>query len=454
MPMTKRRIRVLAVSFLAAAFAVTAGFAVQGHARAARYRLLADNSYRHAFTELVTAVGELDSALQKGTYASTSSLFSSLCTQAYGKALAAQTAIGELPYGSVELEQTAAFLAKAGDYAMALSRGAWQNEVCTAEERETLRGLSAAAGELYATLQALESELYAGTVEAEDLAAVQHRLSRAMEDGTVTAGSVFQDVEADFPEVPTLVYDGPFSEHLTNRTPKMLEGMPQADEAAAREAAASFLDLKPEIFTLASAGEGALPTYGFSALVDGGTVWVEVTRTGAQVLSVINDRPVGEAVLSAEEGQAQAAAFLSEHGFPDMAPSYYIQRDNVLTVNFAAVQDGVVCYPDLVKVSVALDGGRIVGFEDHGYLMNHGSRDLAQPTVSLARAQAAVGDGLSILAHQMAVIPTSGQYEVLCHEFKCRREDGGHALVYIDAFTGQERQILLLLEDETGTLVL
>ena len=169
MPMTKRRIRVLAVSFLAAAFAVTAGFAVQGHARAARYRLLADNSYRHAFTELVTAVGELDSALQKGTYASTSSLFSSLCTQAYGKALAAQTAIGELPYGSVELEQTAAFLAKAGDYAMALSRGAWQNEVCTAEERETLRGLSAAAGELYATLQALESELYAGTVEAEGI---------------------------------------------------------------------------------------------------------------------------------------------------------------------------------------------------------------------------------------------------------------------------------------------
>ena len=160
-----------------------------------------------------------------------------------------------------------------------------------------------------------------------------------MEDGTVTAGSVFQDVEADFPEVPTLVYDGPFSEHLTNRTPKMLEGMPQADEATAREAAASFLDLKPDIFTLASAGEGALPTYGFSALVDGGTVWVEVTRTGAQVLSVINDRPVGEAVLSAEEGQAQAAAFLSEHGFPDMAPSYYIQRDNVLTVNFAAVQD-------------------------------------------------------------------------------------------------------------------
>ena len=32
LPMTKRRIRVLAVSFLAAAFAVTAGSLLQGHA--------------------------------------------------------------------------------------------------------------------------------------------------------------------------------------------------------------------------------------------------------------------------------------------------------------------------------------------------------------------------------------------------------------------------------------
>ena len=74
--MEKRRKQVLAASFLAGAFAVTAGFAVQGHARAAQYRRMLDNTYQHAFTELATAAGELDVALRKVTYATSPELFS------------------------------------------------------------------------------------------------------------------------------------------------------------------------------------------------------------------------------------------------------------------------------------------------------------------------------------------------------------------------------------------
>lgn len=142
--MEKRRKQVLAASFLAGAFAVTAGFAVQGHARAAQYRRMLDNTYQHAFTELATAAGELDVALRKVTYATSPELFSALCAQAYSKALAAQSALGELPYGNVELEQTAAFLAKTGDYAMALARDAYGETACTEAHRETLRGLAGA----------------------------------------------------------------------------------------------------------------------------------------------------------------------------------------------------------------------------------------------------------------------------------------------------------------------
>lgn len=146
--MEKRRKQVLAASFLAGAFAVTAGFAVQGHARAAQYRRMLDNTYQHAFTELATAAGELDVALRKVTYATSPELFSALCAQAYSKALAAQSALGELPYGNVELEQTAAFLAKTGDYAMALARDAYGETACTEAHRETLRGLAGAASTL------------------------------------------------------------------------------------------------------------------------------------------------------------------------------------------------------------------------------------------------------------------------------------------------------------------
>lgn len=453
--MEKRRVRVLAASFTAAAFAVSVGFGVQGYARAEDYRRQLDNGYRQAFTELTTAAGELDAALEKVTYATTPSLFASLCAQAYAKALAAQTALGELPYGNVELEQTAAFFAKAGDYAMAMARGASGEGVCTDENRETLRGLAAAAGELSATLQALQPQLDGGALHPEDVAAVEARLAAAAEDGgQITGGSAFQTVEADFPQVPTLIYDGPFSEHLSSRTPQMLEGLPQVTEEEARRAAAAFAGLRAEVFTRTSDGAGNLPAWGFSALADGGELYVEITKQGGQVLQMLSSRPVGEAALSRKEGVEQAAAFLEEHGYRDMAPSYFLEGDGILTVHFAPVLDGVYCYPDLVKVGVALDNGDVVSFEAHGYLMKHGAREPAAPAVSADEAAERVDSSLTVLSRQLALIPTGGEYEVLCHEFKCQNADGGHVLVYVNAATGQQERILLLLEDENGTLVI
>ena len=453
--MEKRRVRVLAASFTAAAFAVSVGFGVQGYARAEDYRRQLDNGYRQAFTELTTAAGELDAALEKVTYATTPALFAVLCAQAYAKALAAQTALGELPYGNVELEQTAAFFAKAGDYAMAMARGAGAEGVCTDENRETLRGLAAAAGELSATLQALQLQLDGGALHPEDVAAVEARLAAAAEDGgQITSGSAFQTVEADFPQVPTLIYDGPFSEHLSGRTPQMLEGLPQVTEEEARRAAAAFAGLRAEVFTRTSDGAGNLPAWGFSALADGGELYVEITKQGGQVLQMLSSRPVGEAALSRKEGVEQAAAFLEEHGYRDMAPSYFLEGDGILTVHFAPVLDGVYCYPDLVKVGVALDNGDVVSFEAHGYLMNHGAREPAAPAVSADEAAERVDSSLTILSRQLALIPTGGEYEVLCHEFKCQNADGGHVLVYVNAATGQQERILLLLEDENGTLVI
>ena len=453
--MEKRRVRVLAASFTAAAFAVSVGFGVQGHIRAEDYRRQLDNGYRQAFTELTTAAGELDAALEKVTYATTPALFASLCAQAYAKALAAQSALGELPYGNVELEQTAAFFAKAGDYAMAMARGAGAEGVCTDESRETLRGLAAAAGELSATLQALQLQLDGGALHPEDVAAVEARLAAAAEDGgQITSGSAFQTVEADFPQVPTLIYDGPFSEHLSGRTPQMLEGLPQVTEEEARRAAAAFAGLRAEVFTRTSDGAGELPAWGFSALADGGELYVEITKQGGQVLQMLSSRPVGEAALSRKEGVEQAAAFLEEHGYRDMAPSYFLEGDGILTVHFAPVLDGVYCYPDLVKVGVALDNGDVVSFEAHGYLMNHGAREPAAPAVSADEAAERVDSSLTVLSRQLALIPTGGEYEVLCHEFKCQNADGGHVLVYVNAATGQQERILLLLEDENGTLVI
>lgn len=449
--MTKRR-KILTTSFLAAAFAVAVGFALQGHHQAAMYERQLANSYRHAFSELATAAGELDTALKKATYATTDPLRSVLYSQVYAKALTAQYALGELPYGNVELEQTAAFFAKVGDYAAALAH---EREPVSEETTDTLAQLAQAATALSRSLYSLQSDLDAGSARLEDLAAVQQRLSAAWDgENAVESGSTFQTIEAEFPEVPSLIYDGPFSEHLTDKVPLALEGMAAVSQDEARARAAAFLSLPPEVLTLTSVSEGVLPTYSFSGSVDGGEVYVEVTRQGGQILHYFTDRVVTDAALSVDEAILVAHNYLTALGYPVMAETYYTEDGRTLTLNLAYTQDGVICYPDLVKVTVALDNGRLVGFEAHGYLSNHRVRADLTFGVDMETARDAVSPALTVLSYQPALIPTDGEYEVLCHEFKCANDDGEKVLVYINAATGLEEKILLLLEDESGTLVL
>lgn len=447
--------KVLTASYVAAAFLVVGGFAVLGHARAAAYRNTLSNVYQHAFSELTASVYEVDSALQKLSYATSPSLISSLCTEVFGKAMLAQMALGELPYGNVELEHTAAFIAKAGDYAAALSKSAAVNGACSAEERQNLRALAAASSSLSQMLTDLETDLYRGAITMEDLSNAEARLSAATEQGgPITAGSSYQNIESEFPQIPSLVYDGPFSEHLSNRTPKLLEGKTAYSQGQALTAAADFLRVKPEILTLTGTVEGNLPAWGFSGAIEGGEVYLEVSQQGGVVVQMLSSRAAGEAAFSAEEAKIAALEFLAERGYQGLTPTYYISKANILTVNLAYTQDGVLCYPDLIKVSVALDTCRVVGFEARGYLMNHTPRTLSQPAISEVDAQAVVGSDLTILSRQLALIPTGGEYEVLCYEFKCETADGKHCLVYVNAQTGAEERILLLLEDETGTLVI
>lgn len=446
----KRRLRRARVVFLVAAFVVAAGFAIQGKAEARAYRRQLTSAYYHAFSELSTASRELDTALRKSLYTTPGPLRESLYRQIYAKALAAQYALGELPYGNVELERTAAFYAKAGDYAAALCREDG------ADALENLGALANVSRTLNQALDDLRLDLDAGALELPQVRQAEAALAQAVERGAQQlGGSVFQDVESAFQELPTLIYDGPFSEHMTRATPKALEGLPDVTQEQARQAAADFLHVSPAALTLLSAGEGTPPTYAFTLPQDGGSGYVEVTRQGGKVLCYFQDRAPGAPTMGAEEAVELAQNYLANWGFARMEPSYHIQREGAITIHFAPVVGDVYCYPDLVKVTIGLDDGTLLGYEAHGYLNQHRERAFEPPAVGRDAAATAVPQGLEVLSAQTALIPTAGGTgEVLTYEFKCQAADGSHVLVYVNAQTGQQQNILLLLEDETGTLTL
>lgn len=445
----------LALIYLSAAVVALGVLAGTQYERAQRWQRQASNQYQHAFDELVTAMGEMDAALEKSLYATSPGMVNAVCTEVFGKAMTAQMSLGALPFHAEELERTSGFISRVGDYAFSLARAAAGGSGYTPEQREALRSLSETAGVLSDNLEGFRAQLQDGTLRLGELDAASHALLQTQAESVPVLGDSMRLVEREFPEMPSLIYDGPFSEHLSGQTPRALEGLPEVDAETARDAAARFLGVPRARVYPTGECAGELPCYGFATDGQGGSSsFIAVTKQGAQVLSLLASRPAGSAAVDAETAVATAKEFLAKVGYRDMAETYHMTQNGVLTVNFAYRQGEVLCYSDLVKVSVALDTGKVCGFEAKGYLTAHGPREISAAAVGAEEARAAVPDSLEVLAHQLALVPSDGKYETLCHEFKCAAADGRHYIIYVNAHTGAQHKILILLEDESGALTL
>ena len=136
-----------------------------------------------------------------------------------------------------------------------------------------------------------------------------------------------------------------------------------------------------------------------------------------------------------------------------MEETYYIKNEGVMTINYAFSQDGVIMYPDLIKVKIALDNGEILGMSSFGYLNNHTTRDISKVKISKEQAKEKLNKDLSIKSEKMAVIPTEWQSEILCYEFKGKVGETEY-LVYINVETGNEEDILIITNTPNGVLTM
>ncbi len=448
-----RRSWVRIISYLTAAFLILIGLIVCKQRENMRFQRYLALTQMHAFNELSNAVGELDIALEKASYATSPSMISNLCTEIHGQAEAAQMSLGELPYANLDLEKTAAFVARVGDYAYAVSRSAAREGGWTEEQLKTWGSLSQQASQLSEQLAALEADIQNGSMTLETVDSAESRMAALESGASLSAGTMYENIEEGYDQLPTLIYDGPFSQHLDQQSPAALEGLDKVTEETALSNAAQFLGVSDGL-SVASRLEGSIPGWLIEGTVNEVPVSLEVSEAGGKVIQYTRPCRVQNHLLTYQKGVALAKTFLEKQDYSNMTESYYQEDSGVLTVNFAYEQDGTLCYPDLVKVSVALDTGAITGFEAKGYLTHHQQREISAPALSRSEAAAKVPERVEVLSTRYAVIPTEGGYELPCWEIKCEGESGRHVIYYLNGETGAEEKIFLLLESETGTLVL
>lgn len=268
----------------------------------------------------------------------------------------------------------------------------------------------------------------------------------------------FDQVEASMEKMPTFIYDGPFSDHVGEATPAV-SGMPVPQEEAARRLPTYF----PQAggFTTAAVTDlnGTIPAYSFrltpaNAAGEAYTVTVDITKNGGHLLQMLNARMVGNATLDLTRARTIGQDYLGSIGYANMVPTYGQVEDGSATIAYAARENGVLIYPDQIKVKVALDNGEILAVDAIQYLMHHKPRTIGQPKLTPNKAEAQVNPDLEIQRTQLTLVPDlAGTGEILAYEFLGRLGQDTY-LVYINAETGEEEQILQLIESDGGTFTL
>lgn len=435
-----RRMTARLIAFAAAVPLVFAGFIMRSYSETAYYRRALENTYSRALGELSGYLTSIASDMEKGRYVTSPQRQAQFAARVWRESGGAKQALSQLPVGELRLEGTYLFLSQAGEYAMALSRKASDGAQITDEERETAKLL----GDYAVKLRDYVDEMQRTRVDVSvDIGDEGPRVK--------DLGNGLEDIEQTMQGYPTLIYDGPFSDHILRQTPLMTSGAPVVDARQAQIKAASAAAQHENELIRQDDENSALASYVFTA----NNKTVAVTKRGGYLSYLLDSRDIGEERMERQNVYARAAAFLKTAGLENMHPTYYEQSDGIFIINYAARQNDVVLYADLVKVGVALDDGAVVFYDARGYLMNHTERELAQPALSAAQARELVSDELRVDRVQLALIPdaSGAREEVLTYEFTCTSVDTERrALVYINAVTGEEENVLLLINTPMGML--
>ncbi len=418
------------------------------------YTTATHNQYNLALYELIDYVQDVENYLAKATITSTPEHGAETLSKVWREANLAQVYLSQLPVSSTELANTAKFLNQVSEYSYSLSRKNIYNEKLTQEDLDNLKKLHDYSEELKNTLDQLSTDMNEGRISWDELTK-NTEIAFAQQVDNLSA-ETFKNLDENFGEYAGLIYDGAFSEHMESVEKKGLTG-DDIDEEKAKQIVRDFIG-EDKIVELNSNGlieNGDIQVYDFSSRVkdgdDNNPLTISISKKGGHIVNMNYNRQVDAEIISQDEANNIGKEFLKSRGIDNMKETYYLKESGIVTINYAYEQDGVVIYPDLIKLKVALDDGEVLGMETSGYLNNHTERDTSKVKISKEQAKADLNKNLEITSEGLAIIPTEWKTEILCYEFKGKINDTDF-LVYINAETGREENILVIIDTPNGIL--
>ncbi len=439
----RRFIRI--ISFLSAAVILLSFSTAIFASKAKKYEFANEIVYQRSMNELCENLDNISVSLQKGIYCGTGEKLLSVGNELTRQATAAKMCLSQITDENIVSEEIYKFLSQIGAYTVSLAQG--EDKLSISEkDAESLAALLEYSQKLSQSLSEVLSSYSDGSVSTQNK---KSTLSLNVPEMPKSLSSSLNDAEQSLTDYPTLIYDGPFADSILNKKGgQSLEGLREITKEEAKKKAAEIMNTAPESLRQEEDSNSKIPLYCFSK----GDMSVGITKKGGKICYLINPVSPLEETISTQEAVKRAGQFLKKYGYDNMKESYYSVYDGICTVNFAYTNEGIIHYSDLIKVSVALDSGEVTALDATSYLVNHCKRDIYGTVVTEKEAIEKVSPLLSVTGTKSAVIPLDTGKEAYCYEFHCKDKQGQEVLVYIDKQTGEERDILLLLYADGGTL--
>ena len=418
------------------------------------YRQASENAYNMAFYELVNYVDSMETYLAKSLISNSAEQGAQTLTYVWREANLAQTYLAQIPVSTEGLSNATKFLNQVSDYSYSLSRKNMSGEALTQDDLNNLEQIHNYSVELKNILNQLSNEINEGNISWDELTdkgtpVFAKQVSNISQDS-------FGNIETNFDNYTGLIYDGAFSEHMTSIERKGLTGDDITEEQAI-DIVKKFVGEgnEEEITPNGLSENGNIPSYSFNIKMKdsdkNNTKSIAISKKGGHIVFMNYNRNVEAEIISEEDANKIGKKFLEEKGFQNMKETYYLKNSGIVTINYAYEQNGVVVYPDLIKLKIALDDGEVLGVETTGYLNCHTERDTSKIKITKEQAKEKLNKNIEIISEGLAIIPTEYQTEILCWEFKGKIDDK-EFLVYINAETGKEEDILVIVNTPNGTL--
>ena len=417
----------LALFIAASATAVTMGVLYGKKAESAEsYKTRVDRMYETAYYEAVDNMTDAERKLGKATALSKPTLQQEFLYDIWRQCNVAVTCLSRMAEEGEQAEAVINFLNKTGDYCYYLSRKAEADPIDERERNNLLK------------FKRIMSELNVSLAKAGEKTITDKGVDASvLSDMSAVGEAIKNSSDVDYPE---LIYDGPFSDGLKKRDAVFLKDKEEISEEKASENLKSYFK-DAENVKMIGDNTSSIPAYVYSFNAFGAEGTAQISKAGGYLVEYSSYEKAVDPEYTVEECEESAKKFLREIGYEDMECVWTYNSDSIVYLNFAYSLRGVICYPDLIKVKVSAQTGRIVGMEAMNYMYNHKERTLATE-----KAQIVFSDKIAVEKTRECIIPTEWGTEIQCVEAKGECE-GETYYVYYDVETGEETEVFVVADD-------